>query len=320
MKRSASGTIVHSSPSEKVEVDKSLLEGLSKEELVNKCIQTNKEVDKLREELEKERRRGNFATLRLAVKEKLTAELTEEVELMRKSCAEEKKADRLMMDHFTGQVFQAMRDKLRQFKKEVKFLKMELDATKNGSESAGARKLAKRCEKLEEQCAASSASIQKISRLEILLAYANRTIDKLRRRQRDLNELYVDHDAEVAKLQSEVAHLKEENRRLVEGNELDRENLAASRLESASRASTNVLEHQEEADFDLVDNNADEMESVSSRELNEKKDREEKEGDVTPEKQEGEVVKVSSSGSEPDDAVVISSPESEDMDSATPCN
>lgn len=53
---------------------------------------------------------------------------------MRKSCANERKPDRMMMDHFSGQVFQVMRDKLRQYKRDIKLLRMELDAARNGSE------------------------------------------------------------------------------------------------------------------------------------------------------------------------------------------
>ncbi|VDD88680.1 unnamed protein product [Enterobius vermicularis] len=264
-----------------------------------RCIQANEKIGTLQDEIEKERRRENFATLRLAVKEKLTTELMEEVESVRKSCADERRADRMMMDHFTGQVFQAMRDKLRQYRKELKLLRLELDAARNGSESTEVRKLVKKCEKLEQLYGTCNSDQQKITRLEVLLAYANKTIEKLRRRQRDLNELFVDHDAEVSKLQSELAHLKEENRRLLEGHELERENLVMSR----------IGKHLEDADFDLVDNSGDEMESVSSGELNEKKEKTKAPGSATPERRDVDAVKVSSSGSEPDDAVVISSPE-----------
>lgn len=51
------------------------------------------------------------------------------------------------------------------------------------------------------------------------------------------------------------------------------------------------------------------MESVSSGELNEKKEKTKAPGSATPERRDVDAVKVSSSGSEPDDAVVISSPE-----------
>lgn len=40
-----------------------------------RCIQANEKIGTLQDEIEKERRRENFATLRLAVKEKLTTEL-----------------------------------------------------------------------------------------------------------------------------------------------------------------------------------------------------------------------------------------------------
>lgn len=330
MKRSASGSLL-TAPSSSADL-KATLEALTKEQLIERAIENetkmSKELELLREDLQKSKRRENLAVLRLAVKEKLTAELTEEVEAMRQSCAEERKPDRMMADHLVGQLFIAMRDGFREARKEAKLAKLELKAAKGGRESAEAAKLAARCSCLEEENKELKANTQKIARLETLLAYSNKTIESLRRRQRDISDIVAEHDAEVNRFQEELMRLQEENqhlREMVQGpakGDGEEQEGSTSRPESTTHVSTpsHLEENQDDADSDADNAGLEEMVTAVSSPEPEGNEREQNDNlsdsddDLTAAGHPDEVITVSSPEQEAEsgDVVTVSSPEPEE--------
>ncbi|VDM42979.1 unnamed protein product [Toxocara canis] len=174
-------------------------------------------VSELQEQLKAAKRRENLAVLRLAVKEKQLREVMAEGDWMRDKSGEGSKAEDSVMDHAVGVVFAAMRSELRSARKEAKSAKLELRAIKGQAGNAESKKLAAKCKSLEEQLAEAKVATHRLARLETLLAYSQKTVDGLRRKQRDLDDVLAEHDEEMSRIQTQLLLLQEENARLREG-------------------------------------------------------------------------------------------------------
>uniref|UniRef100_A0A9J2PIQ4 Uncharacterized protein n=1 Tax=Ascaris lumbricoides TaxID=6252 RepID=A0A9J2PIQ4_ASCLU len=310
---------------------KASLQSLSKEELIQRICDlsshvrgnSSEETSELQEQLQAARRRENLAVLRLAVKEKQLREVMAESEWMHDKSGEGNKAEDSLMDHVIGAVFSAMRSELRNSRKEAKSAKLELRAIKGQPGNAESKKLAAKCKNLEEQLAEAKATAHRIARLETLLAYSQKTVDGLRRKQRDMDDVVAEHDEEMSRLQAQLVLLQEENARLresVHAAEADAHLKRSSASGAVSRTQPSIVtvdQHDAEQQSNFQeDKAAEEMVMVSSPEM----DLEESDGQRRSKRARlnsptadctEEVIAVSSpeQDGEADEVLVVSSPE-----------
>uniref|UniRef100_A0A915BXD0 Uncharacterized protein n=2 Tax=Parascaris univalens TaxID=6257 RepID=A0A915BXD0_PARUN len=310
---------------------KASLQSLSKEELIQRICDlsshthgnSSEETSELQEQLQAARRRENLAVLRLAVKEKQLREVMAESEWMQDKSGESSKAEDSLMDHVIGVVFSAMRSELRNSRKEAKSAKLELRAIKGQPGNAESKKLAAKCKNLEEQLTEAKATAHRIARLETLLAYSQKTVDGLRRKQRDMDDVVAEHDEEMSRLQAQLVLLQEENARLresVHAAEADAHSKRSTAPGAVSRTQPSLVtadQHNAEQQSNFQeDKAAEEMVMVSSPEM----DLEESDGQRRSKRARlnsptadctEEVIAVSSpeQDGEADEVLVVSSPE-----------
>ncbi|VDK44035.1 unnamed protein product [Anisakis simplex] len=297
------------------------LQSLSKEELIQKIINTSRsrqelnkssDINELKEQLKVAKRRENLAVLRLAVKEKQFEEVMAERDWTHdKNAADVNKLDNAMMDHSIGVVFAAMRSELRASRKEAKSAKLELKSIKAPAGNAESKKLAAKCRSLEEQLLEAKTLTHRLARLETLLAYSQKTVDGLRRKQRDLDDVIAEHDEEMSRVQAELVTLREENARLRESTGITTAastdlKTSLSRPDSRTQPSncTPDENNQDDGESDKAeDKAADEMVMVSSPEM----DAETSDGQTSAKR-----AKLDSSNTEcQEEVILVSSPEHE---------
>lgn len=225
-----------------------------------------KQTDSLELQLKKALKRENLANLRLSVKEKQLHELTEEKEAMRRNAEEGCKADCCMVDYSLGAMFTTMRDELRQLKSENALTVAELKAYKRDVKGTPGEveKLPAQCRILKGENASLKSELEKVDRLENLLAYSRKTTSNLRKRCKDFVNLLDEREEQIKHLQLELTRINEENAALTRRDASDGEENASDGGESVSSESS----HERGAEgapsaMDIAANSTEGVEEIS---------------------------------------------------------